>query len=137
MPVPDLPTDLVPLTAEQQDVISLCRRFAVDVLRPNARAVDEEDNSRPGEDTAWSVWRRGNDAGIGYFMLPAEVGGGGVTDVFTQPRRNSPSVTSAWRTWSPATASSPIRCWRSARRSSSSGGSHRWPPPTPRRRPWR
>jgi acyl-CoA dehydrogenase len=82
--VPDLPTDLVPLTPEQEDVVSLCRRFAADVLRPNARAVDEEDNDAPGADTAWAVWQRATQTGIAAFMLPAEYGGGGVTDVFTQ-----------------------------------------------------
>ncbi|MFN8126585.1 MAG: acyl-CoA dehydrogenase family protein [Candidatus Nanopelagicales bacterium] len=82
--MPDLPIELVSLTQEQHDVIALCRRYAADVLRPNARAVDEEDNTAPGADTAWAMWRRANEAGVAHFMLPAEFGGGGITDVFTQ-----------------------------------------------------
>ena len=82
--MPELPTELVPLSPEQEEIVALCRRFAADVLRPQARVVDEEDNTAPGADTAWSVWQQGNAAGIGSFMLPAEYGGGGITDVFTQ-----------------------------------------------------
>ncbi|MEZ5114807.1 MAG: acyl-CoA dehydrogenase family protein [Candidatus Nanopelagicales bacterium] len=78
------PTELVPLSDEQRDVIDLCRRFAADVLRPHARAVDEEDNAHPGADTSWQVWRAATESGIAAFMLPREYGGGGVTDVFTQ-----------------------------------------------------
>jgi alkylation response protein AidB-like acyl-CoA dehydrogenase len=74
-----LPTELCPLTEEQQDIVELCRTFARDVIRPAARAVDEADVHTP-----WDIWRKAAGVGITGFMLPAELGGGGFTDVFTQ-----------------------------------------------------
>ena len=79
----DLPIELVALSDEQQQIVDLCRRFAADELRPRAREVDEDDNG-PGRETAWDVWRRAQEVGVGSFMLPAELGGGGFTDVLTQ-----------------------------------------------------
>ena len=78
MPV-ELPSELVEFTDEQRAVRDLCRDFARDVIRPVARAVDEADVEVPLE-----VWRKAADVGITSFMLPAEYGGGGFTDVFTQ-----------------------------------------------------
>ena len=75
----DLPTELVALTDEQRAVRELCRDFARDVIRPAARAVDEADVEVPTD-----IWRRAAEVGITSFMLPAEYGGGGFTDVFTQ-----------------------------------------------------
>ena len=75
----DLPTELVALTDEQRAVRELCRDFARDVIRPAARAVDEADIEVPID-----IWRRAAEVGITSFMLPAEYGGGGFTDVFTQ-----------------------------------------------------
>lgn len=74
-----LPTELVPLTDEQHEIIDLCRRFAAAEIRPCARAIDEADTEVP-----WEIWRKGNEVGLGYFMLPTEYGGGGSTDIFTQ-----------------------------------------------------
>jgi acyl-CoA dehydrogenase len=75
----DLPTELVPLTDEQRAVVELARAFAREEIRPRARAVDEADVQTP-----WDLWRKAAEVGITGFMLPAEYGGGGFTDVFTQ-----------------------------------------------------
>ena len=74
-----LPTDLVPLTDEQRAIVDLCRAFGAAEIRPLAREVDEADTRTP-----WELWRRAAKAGIAAFMLPAGLGGGGFTDVFTQ-----------------------------------------------------
>ncbi|MEV0270590.1 acyl-CoA dehydrogenase family protein [Hamadaea sp. NPDC050747] len=75
----DLPTDLVPLTDEQRDLLDLCREFGAREIRPVAREVDEADTATP-----WELWRAAAAAGITDFMLPTAYGGGGATDVFTQ-----------------------------------------------------
>lgn len=75
----ELPTELVPLRPEQRDIIDLTRSFAQEEIRPRARAVDEADTETP-----WDLWRKAAEVGITGFMLPAEYGGGGFTDVFTQ-----------------------------------------------------
>ncbi|MEU6064108.1 acyl-CoA dehydrogenase family protein [Streptomyces sp. NPDC047082] len=75
----DLPTELVPLSEEQRDIVELTRAFARKEIRPRARAVDEADVETP-----WDLWRRAAAVGITGFMLPEEYGGGGFTDVFTQ-----------------------------------------------------
>ena len=75
----ELPTELVALTDEQRAVRDLCRDFARDVLRPAAREVDEADVEVPV-----AIWNKAAEVGITSFMLPAEYGGGGFTDVFTQ-----------------------------------------------------
>jgi alkylation response protein AidB-like acyl-CoA dehydrogenase len=77
--VAGLPTELVPLSPEQEQILDLCREFGRDEIRPAARAVDEADVRTP-----WELWRRAARVGITGFMLPAEYGGGGFTDVFTQ-----------------------------------------------------
>ena len=74
-----LPTELVPLTDEQRAIVDLCRTFGANEIRPLAREVDEADTRTP-----WELWRSAAKAGIAAFMLPAEFGGGGLTDVFTQ-----------------------------------------------------
>jgi acyl-CoA dehydrogenase len=75
----ELPTELVPLSPEQRDIIDLTRSFAQEEIRPRARAVDEADTETP-----WDLWRKAAKVGITGFMLPSEYGGGGFTDVFTQ-----------------------------------------------------
>ncbi|MFF9242586.1 acyl-CoA dehydrogenase family protein [Streptomyces sp. NPDC014801] len=75
----ELPTELVPLSPQQRDVIDLTRSFAREEIRPRARAVDEADTETP-----WDLWRKAAKVGITGFMLPDEYGGGGFTDVFTQ-----------------------------------------------------
>jgi acyl-CoA dehydrogenase len=68
-----------PLTDEQRAIVALCREFARDEIRPRGREVDEADTVVPLD-----VWRKAAQIGITDFMLPAELGGGGFTDVFTQ-----------------------------------------------------
>lgn len=74
-----LPTELLALSEEQEQVVELCRQFAAAEIRPQARAVDEADTEVP-----WELWRKAAKSGITSFMLPADLGGGGLTDVFTQ-----------------------------------------------------
>ena len=70
---------MIPLTQDQRDLLDLCREFGAREIRPNARRVDEADIETP-----WDIWSSAAEAGITDFMLPAEYGGGGCTDVFTQ-----------------------------------------------------
>jgi alkylation response protein AidB-like acyl-CoA dehydrogenase len=70
---------MIPLTQDQRDLLDLCRSFGEREIRPHARRVDEADIETP-----WDIWAKAAEAGITDFMLPAEYGGGGVTDVFTQ-----------------------------------------------------
>jgi acyl-CoA dehydrogenase len=71
--------DALDLTPEQREFVGLAREFAQREIRPVARAVDEADHELPTD-----VWRRAAEAGLTSFMLPAEVGGGGVSDLATQ-----------------------------------------------------
>ncbi|GAA3819645.1 acyl-CoA dehydrogenase family protein [Sphaerisporangium flaviroseum] len=71
--------DGLDLSVEQRDAVALAREFALKEIRPVARAVDEADHELPAE-----VWRRAAETGLTSFMLPAEFGGGGVTDLTTQ-----------------------------------------------------
>lgn len=43
----DLPAELVPLSAEQRDIVELTRVFASAEIRPRARSVDEADTVTP------------------------------------------------------------------------------------------
>ena len=75
----DLPTELLPLTDEQQAIVELTRSFAEREIRPIAREVDEADVETP-----WGIWRKAAEIGLTGFMLPEEYGGGGFTDTFSQ-----------------------------------------------------
>jgi alkylation response protein AidB-like acyl-CoA dehydrogenase len=75
----DLPTELLPLTDEQQAIVDLTRSFAEKEIRPIAREVDEADTEVP-----WEIWRKAAAVGITGFMLPESLGGGGFTDAFSQ-----------------------------------------------------
>lgn len=68
-----------PLTAEQQQIIQLCKDFAEKEIRPRGREVDEADVVTPVD-----IFKKAAEVGIGDFMIPEEFGGGGMTDVFTQ-----------------------------------------------------
>jgi acyl-CoA dehydrogenase len=70
---------LVDFTPEQREIQALCRDFAAREIRPIAQAVDEADIEMP-----WDIWYRAAALGLTSFMLPEELGGGGVTDSFTQ-----------------------------------------------------
>ncbi|HTU30444.1 MAG TPA: acyl-CoA dehydrogenase family protein [Solirubrobacteraceae bacterium] len=71
-------TNLVELTDEQREIQSMCRQFAANEIRPISLAVDEADTEVPVE-----VWRKAAKLGLTSFMLPAEYGGGGLTDCLT------------------------------------------------------
>jgi len=67
------------LNEDQRAIVALCRQFGEAEIRPAARAVDDADVETP-----WELWRKAAQVGITGFMLPAEYGGGGFTDVLTQ-----------------------------------------------------
>ncbi|MGF6888431.1 alkylation response protein AidB-like acyl-CoA dehydrogenase [Nocardia sp. GAS34] len=68
-----------PLTAEQREIVKLCRDFAEKEIRPRGREVDEADVVTPVD-----IFKKAAQVGITDFMIPEEFGGGGFTDVFTQ-----------------------------------------------------
>jgi acyl-CoA dehydrogenase len=74
-----VPARLDDLTPEQREIQALCRDFALREIRPIAQAVDEADVEMP-----WEIWYRAAALGLTSFMLPEELGGGGLTDLFTQ-----------------------------------------------------
>ncbi len=47
-----LPTELIPFTAEQHEIVGLCRRFGTEEIRPAARSVEDADTQTP-----WEFWR--------------------------------------------------------------------------------
>ena len=69
---------VIELTQEQEEIQRLCRDFAAREIRPVAAAVDEADTEVP-----WDTWHKAAGIGLTSFMLPEELGGGGLTDVFT------------------------------------------------------
>jgi acyl-CoA dehydrogenase len=66
------------LTDEQREIQAVCRDFAAREIRPAAAAVDEADIEVP-----WDVWHKAAGLGLTSFMLPEELGGGGLTDCLT------------------------------------------------------
>lgn len=71
--------DGLDLTDEQGEFIAVARDFAAREIRPRARAVDEADTESPLD-----LWEKAAQIGLSSYMLPAEYGGGGVTDLVTQ-----------------------------------------------------
>jgi acyl-CoA dehydrogenase len=71
--------DGLDLTDEQREFVALARDFAAREIRPRARAVDEADTESPLD-----LWDEAARVGLSSYMLPAEHGGGGVTDLVTQ-----------------------------------------------------
>jgi len=69
---------VIELTPEQEDIQRVCRDFAAREIRPIAAQVDEADTEVP-----WDTWHKAAAIGLTSFMLPEELGGGGMTDVFT------------------------------------------------------
>ncbi len=69
---------MIELTPEQEEIQRVCRDFAAREIRPAAAAVDEADTETP-----WPLWHKAAAIGLTSFMLPEELGGGGLTDVFT------------------------------------------------------
>ncbi len=78
MALPALPRAPLEITPEQEEIRRLCRDFAANEIRPVSLAVDEADTEVP-----WDVWRRAAAIGLTSFMLPGELGGGGMTDCLT------------------------------------------------------
>jgi acyl-CoA dehydrogenase len=70
--------DAFELTDEQREIRALAAEFARTEIRPVAAAVDEADVVTPLE-----VVYRAAEIGLTSFMLPEDVGGGGIEDVFT------------------------------------------------------
>ncbi len=66
------------LTDEQREIQAVCRDFAAREIRPAAAAVDEADVEVP-----WDLWHKAAGLGLTSFMLPEELGGGGLTDCLT------------------------------------------------------
>src|SRR6476646_3459181 len=66
------------LSDDQREIQALAREFARAEIRPIAAEVDERDTYCPVD-----VVYRAAELGLTSFMLPEEVGGGGITDVFT------------------------------------------------------
>jgi alkylation response protein AidB-like acyl-CoA dehydrogenase len=66
------------LTPEQDEIRRVCRDFAAREIRPVSAAVDEADVEVP-----WEVWHKAAGLGLTSFMIPDELGGGGMTDVLT------------------------------------------------------
>jgi acyl-CoA dehydrogenase len=66
------------LTPEQVEIQRVCREFAANEIRPVSLAVDEADTEVPYE-----VWNKAAAIGLTSFMLPEELGGGGMTDCLT------------------------------------------------------
>jgi alkylation response protein AidB-like acyl-CoA dehydrogenase len=70
--------NLPDLTDEQREIKALAREFARTEIRPIAAEVDEADVVTPVE-----VVARAAEVGLASYMLPEDVGGGGIEDVFT------------------------------------------------------
>jgi acyl-CoA dehydrogenase len=66
------------LTPEQVEIRRVCREFAANEIRPVSLAVDEADIEVPYE-----IWNKAAAIGLTSFMLPEELGGGGMTDCLT------------------------------------------------------
>src|SRR5690606_30610156 len=72
-------TDGIELNDEQREFVELARDFARNEIRPRSRAIDEADTEAPLD-----LWAKAAEIGLAAYMLPAEYGGGGVTDLVTQ-----------------------------------------------------
>lgn len=71
--------DGIDLSEEQREFVALARDFAINEIRPRAQEVDEADVESPMD-----LWQKAAEIGLASYMLPAEYGGGGVTDLVTQ-----------------------------------------------------
>lgn len=71
--------DGIELSEEQREFVALARDFALKEIRPRAREVDEADVESPMD-----LWQKAAAIGLASYMLPAEYGGGGVTELVTQ-----------------------------------------------------
>src|SRR3954470_16674267 len=76
--MPELAPYTPGLTDEQREIQELAREFARREIRPIAAEVDERDTYTPLD-----VVYKAAEVGLTSFMLPEEVGGGGIGDVVT------------------------------------------------------
>ena len=74
-PTAGAPFDLSP---EQEEIRRVCRDFAAREIRPISAAVDEADIETP-----WEIFHKAAALGLTSFMIPEELGGGGMTDCVT------------------------------------------------------
>ena len=77
-PAVALPRAPFEITPEQREIQRVCRDFAAREIRPVSLAVDEADIELPRE-----LWNKAAEIGLTSFMLPEELGGGGMTDCLT------------------------------------------------------
>ena len=73
-----LPRAPFAITPEQEEIQRVCRDFAAREIRPVSLEVDEADTELPR-----AVWSKAAEVGLTSFMLPEELGGGGMTDCLT------------------------------------------------------
>src|SRR5919108_1111889 len=66
------------ITPEQEEIQRVCREFATREIRPVSLEVDEADTALPR-----AVWSKAAEVELTSFMLPEELGGGGMTDCLT------------------------------------------------------
>jgi acyl-CoA dehydrogenase len=69
---------LLELTGEQSSIVELCQRFSREEIRPIAARMDVQEH-----EVAWDLWNKASEIGLTSFMIPAEYGGGGMTDMLT------------------------------------------------------
>jgi acyl-CoA dehydrogenase len=69
---------MLDLTPEQEEIRRVCREFAANEIRPISLEIDEADTQLPRE-----IWNKAAQIGLTSFMLPEELGGGGMTDCVT------------------------------------------------------
>ncbi|MFJ9565281.1 acyl-CoA dehydrogenase family protein [Streptomyces fuscichromogenes] len=77
--MPLIARDALDLSADQRDFIALAQDFALNEIRPRAREVDDAQTESPLD-----LWTKAAKIGLASFMIPAEYGGGGLTDMVTQ-----------------------------------------------------
>jgi alkylation response protein AidB-like acyl-CoA dehydrogenase len=68
------------LSDDQRDLQDLARTFAAREIRPIAAEIDEADDGR----VPWELWEKATEVGLTSYMLPAELGGGGVHECLTE-----------------------------------------------------
>jgi acyl-CoA dehydrogenase len=77
--MPIFARDALDLSTEQREFVALAQDFAMREIRPRAREVDDAQVESPRD-----LWDKAAKIGLAGFMIPAEYGGGGVTDMVTQ-----------------------------------------------------
>ena len=76
--MPELAPYTPGLTDEQREIQEVAREFARREIRPVAAEVDEKDVHTPLD-----IVYKAAEVGLTHYMLPEDVGGGGIEDVLT------------------------------------------------------